>query len=206
MRKWMFVTMVMLLVVSLLTGCPKPATSTEAPTAAPTTAPAKKFRVGMVSDVGGIDDRSFNENTWKGVQDAIEKLGIEGKFLESQAQADYETNITEFAEQGYDLIITVGFLLGDATAKMAKQYPDTKFAIVDYAYDPPIPNVQGIIFNVDEAAFPVGYLAAAMADKVDPADPKVGYVAGMQIPPVEQFIVAYEAGVKYYNEKYGKNV
>ena len=212
MRKWMFATVAMLLVASLLTGCPKPATPTEAPTKAPTVAvaptepPAKKFKVGMVSDVGGIDDRSFNENTWKGVQDAIEKLGIEGKFLESQAQADYENNITEFAEQGYDLIITVGFLLGDATGKMAAQYPDTKFAIVDFAYDPPIPNVQGIIFNVDEAAFPVGYVAAAMADQTDPDDPKVGYVGGMQIPPVEQFIYAYEAGVKYYNEKYGKNV
>ena len=212
MRKWMFATVAMLLVASLLTGCPKPATPTEAPTKAPTVAvaptepPAKKFKVGMVSDVGGIDDRSFNENTWKGVQDAIEKLGIEGKFLESQAQADYENNITEFAEQGYDLIITVGFLLGDATGKMAAQYPDTKFAIVDFAYDPPIPNVQGIIFNVDEASFPVGYVAAAMADQADPDDPKVGYVGGMQIPPVEQFIVAYEAGVKYYNEKYGKNV
>ncbi len=194
------------------TEAPKP---TEAPTAAapteapkPTEAPAaKKFRVGMVSDVGGIDDRSFNQNTWEGLEKAAKELpNVEAKFLESQAQADYENNITEFAEQGYDMIITVGFLLGDATAKMAKQYPDVKFAIVDFAYDPPIPNVQGIVFNVDEASFPVGFLAAAMADKTDPDDPMVAYIAGMQIPPVEQFIVAYEAGVKYYNEKYGKNV
>ena len=211
MRKWMFVTMAMLMLVPLLTACPKPApaTPTVAPTKAPTVAPTtppKKFKVGMVSDVGGIDDASFNQNTWEGVQMAIDQLGIDGKFLESQAQADYENNIIEFAEQGYDLIITVGFLLGDATAKMAAQYPDTKFAIVDVTYDPPISNVQGIYFQVDQAAFPVGYVAAAMADQADPADPKVGYVGGMQIPPVEQFIVAYEAGVKYYNEKYGKNV
>jgi basic membrane protein A len=195
MRKWMLTMLAMLMVLSLLV------------TACATKEPEKpKFKVGMVSDVGGIDDKSFNENTWKGLQDAVDQLGVEAKFLESQAQADYEANITEFAEQGYDLIITVGFLLGDATAKMAEKYPDTKFAIVDFAYDPPISNVQGIIFNTDEAAFGVGYVAAAMADTLDPADPKVGHVSGMQIPPVEIFNYAYEAGIKYYNEKYSKNV
>jgi len=169
--------------------------------------PGVGFKVGMVSDVGGIDDASFNQNTWEGVQMAIDQLGVDGKFLESQAQADYENNIIEFAEQGYDLIITVGFLLGDATYKMAKQYPDVKFAIVDYPTGgAETPNLQGILFNVHEASFPVGYLAAAMADQLDPADPVVAYIGGMQIPPVEEFIVAYENGVKYYNEKYGKNV
>lgn len=196
MKKWNLVLAVVLILSLALTACAKKEE----------VAQEKVFRVGMVSDVGGIDDASFNQNTWEGVQRAVNELGVEAKFLESQSQADYENNITEFAEQGYDLIITVGFLLGDATAKMAQQYPDTKFAIVDFAYDPPIPNVQGIIFQVDQAAFPVGFLAAAMADQVDPEDPKVGYVGGMQIPPVEQFIVAYEAGVNYYNQKYGRNV
>jgi alpha-glucoside transport system substrate-binding protein len=161
----------------------------------------------MVSDVGGIDDASFNENTWKGLQDAQEQLGVEATFLESQAQADYENNITEFAEQGYDMIITVGFLLGDATYKMAAQYPDVEFAIVDFPTGgDETPNLQGILFNVHEASFPVGYVAAAMADQLDPDDPMVAYIGGMQIPPVEEFIVAYEAGAKYYNGKYGKDV
>jgi len=164
------------------------------------------LKVGMVSDVGGIDDASFNQNTWEGLEQADNELTVCSKFIESQAQADYEKNITEFAEQDYDLVITVGFLLGDATAKMAEQYPDVKFGIVDFAYDPPIDNVQGIVFNTDEAAFPVGYLAAAWADMQDPDDPQVGYVGGMQIPPVEIFIVAYEAGVAYYNEQHGANV
>ena len=219
MRKWIFTMLVALLVLSLVVGCgatpeptAKPAEPTAKPaeptatTAAPTEPAAVALKVGMVSDVGGIDDASFNQNTWEGLQKAAKDFGLQAQFIESQAQADYEKNITEFAEQKYDLIITVGFLLGDATGKMAAQYPDTKMAIVDYAYDPPIPNVQGIIFNVDEAAFPIGFLAAAWADMKDPSDAKVGYVGGMQIPPVEQFIVAYEAGVKYYNEKYGKNV
>jgi basic membrane lipoprotein Med (substrate-binding protein (PBP1-ABC) superfamily)/ABC-type branched-subunit amino acid transport system substrate-binding protein len=174
---------------------------------APPVVAAVDFTAGMVSDVGGIDDASFNENTWKGFLDAQDYLGIKVTFLESQAQADYENNITEFAEQGYDMIITVGFLLGDATYKMAKQYPDVKFAIVDYpSGGEETPNLQGILFNVHEASFPVGYVAAAMADQLDPDDPIVAHVSGMQIPPVEEFIVAYEHGVKYYNEKYDKDV
>ena len=164
------------------------------------------LKVGMVSDVGGLDDASFNENTWEGLTMADEKLDVCAKFIESQAQADYEKNITEFAEQNYDMVITVGFLLGDATAKMAVEYPDVKFGIIDYAYDPPIDNVAGIVFNVDEAAFPIGYLAAGWAVLKDPEDPQIGYVGGMQIPPVEQFIVAYEAGAAYYNEMKGANV
>jgi len=193
MRKWVFATLLVLTSLSLLVaGCGQ--TKQEG------------IKVGMVSDIGGIDDASFNQNTWEGLQRAQEELGVQAQFIESQAQADYEKNITEFAEQDYDLIITVGFLLGDATGKMAKQYPDTKFAIVDFAYDPPIPNVAGIVFNVDEASFPIGYLAAGWASLKDPDDPQVGWIGGMQIPPVEQFIVAYEAGVAYYNQQKGTNV
>jgi basic membrane protein A len=164
------------------------------------------MKVGMVSDVGGIDDASFNENTWAGLQMAQEDLGVAAQFIESQAQADYEKNITEFAEQEYDLIFTVGFLLGDATVKMAPVYPNVKFAGIDQWYDPPIPNAVAITFAVDQAAFPIGYFAAGWADLKDPGDPQVGWVGGMQIPPVEQFIVAYEAGVAYYNQQKGKNV
>jgi basic membrane protein A len=193
MKRWMFATLVALMVLSLaVIGCGPAAQG--------------KLKVGMVSDVGGIDDASFNQNTWDGLQKARDELGVQAQFIESQAQADYEKNITEFGEQNYDMIITVGFLLGDATGKMAPQYPKIDFAIIDYAYDPPIPNVEGIVFNVDEASFPIGYLAAGWADLKDPADPQVGYVGGMQIPPVEQFIVAYEAGVAYYNQQKGKNV
>ena len=196
MKKWVFATLGMLLALSLvLTGCDVGGG-----------AGGEEIKVGMVSDIGGIDDGSFNENTWAGLQMAQEQLGVQAQFIESSAQADYEKNITELAEQEYDLIITVGFLLGDATAKMAEVYPETNFAIVDFAYDPGIPNVAGIVFDTDEAAFPIGYLAAAWADLQDPADPAVGYVAGMQIPTVEIFVVGYEGGVNYYNEQKGKNV
>ena len=194
MKKYLYLLVAALLVASFALVGPEP------------TVAQKPFKVGMVSDVGGIDDASFNQNTWEGLKRAKEELGVEATFLESQAQADYENNITEFAEQGYDMIITVGFLLGDATYKMAKVYPDVKFAIVDYPSTPELTNLQGIIFDTDEAALPVGYLAAAMADLVDPDGPMVGYVAGMQIPTVEIFIVAYEQGVKLYNKNYNRNV
>jgi basic membrane protein A len=89
---------------------------------------------------------------------------------------------------------------------MAPNYAKVMFAGIDQWYDPPIPNASAITFAVDQAAFPIGYLAAAWADMQDPADPQIGYVGGMQIPPVEQFIVAYEAGANYYNQQKGKNV
>ncbi|MDH4207467.1 MAG: BMP family ABC transporter substrate-binding protein [Anaerolineae bacterium] len=202
MKKWMLLTISILMALSVVVAACGPA----AP--AGPTPPAEEcaLRVGMVSDIGGIDDASFNENTWLGVEMAQEQLGICGQFIESQAQADYEKNITEFAEQDYDMIITVGFLLGDATAKMAAQYPDVNFAIVDFAYSPGIPNVQGIVFATDQAAFLSGYLGAYWADTQDPEDPQCGYVAGMQIPTVEIFVAGHDAGIKYYNEQHDANV
>ena len=193
MKRWVFATLVALLALSLvLVGCGG--------------AGDEGLKVGMVSDVGGVDDASFNEMSWHGLEKAAEELGVQAQFIESQAQADYEKNITEFGEQEYDLVFTVGFLLNDATAKMAPEYPDVNFAGIDQWYDPPIPNAAAITFNVDEAAFPIGYLAAGWVSLKDPDDPQVGWVAGMQIPPVEQFIVAYEAGVDYYNQQKGTNV
>lgn len=193
----------------LLTACAGATPPAPAAPVQPTNTPPpaeEPFRVGMISDVGGIDDASFNQNTWEGVLQAEEELGIEGRFLESQSQADYVNNITEFAEQGYDLIITVGFLLADATAEMAEVYPDQKFAIVDFAYDPCIENVEGIVFNANEGAFLGGYLAAGMAEMLDPDDPRVGWVFGMEIPPVKVFEIGFTNGLAYYNQQKGADV
>lgn len=189
------------------TPAPKP---TEKPTEAPkptpkptpTPAPAKKvIKACQVTDIGGIDDRSFNATAWKGMEMAHEKLGVEVKYLESQQQADYATNIQEFINEGCDIIITVGFMLGDATKEYAQKYPDQKFAIVDFAYDPPLPNVLGLVFSVDEASFLAGYVAGGMTKTG-----KVATFGGIKIPPVTQFMVGYEQGVKYYNKKHGTNV
>jgi basic membrane protein A len=182
------------------------AAPTEAPTAAPTEAPSptaapKAFKACQVSDTGGIDDKGFNANAWKGMQDAAAELGIETKFLESKAETDYERNLQQFIDEKCDMIVTVGFLLGDATAKFANANPLTEFAIVDFAYDPKIQNVTGLVFQTDEAAMLAGYLAAAMSKSG-----KIGTFGGINIPPVTIFMNGLAAGINYYNQKNGASV
>ena len=147
---------------------------------------------------------------------ALKELGIEGKYLESQGQSDYAKNIQQFMNEKTDLIVTVGFLLGVDTAKFAKDNPEQKFAIVDYAYPDCWPgavegkdcgsatelsNVLGLTFATDEAAFLAGYAAAASTKTG-----KVACFGGINIPTVSIFMKGFEAGVKYYNEKKGANV
>ena len=136
------------------------------------------FKVGQVTDLGGVDDKSFNASAWKGVQDAISHLGVDGKYLESKDQSDYAKNIQQFLSEGDKLIVTIGFLLGVDTAKAAKANPNVNFAIVDYTFpdcypgavegkdcgsSTDIPNVRGIAFQTDQAAFLAGYAAAGMS-------------------------------------------
>lgn len=162
---------------------------------------ASGYKVGMVTDMGGVDDKSFNAGGWKGIEDAIKELGIDGSYLESQQQTDYATNITQYVNQETDLIVTVGYMLADDTASFAAANPDINFAIVDFSYDPPIDNVRGITFATDEASFMAGYVAAA-ATKTG----KVACFGGINIPSVAIFMVGYEAGVEYYNQKHGTDV
>jgi basic membrane protein A len=183
---------------------------------APTEAPAAAIKVGEVTDLGGVDDKSFNASAWKGVQDAISQLGVEGKYLESKDQSDYAKNIQQFLSENDDLIVTVGFLLGVDTATAAKANPNTKFAIVDYTYPDCWPgavegkdcgsatdlaNVRGLAFQTDQAGFLAGIAAASMSQTG-----KVGTFGGIKLPTVTIFMKGFEAGVKYYNQQAGKNV
>jgi basic membrane protein A len=158
-------------------------------------------KICQVTDTGGIDDTSFNETAWKGIEDAIRDFGVQGKYLESQQQTDYEKNIEALVEDGCVLIITVGFLLGDATEKAAQNYPDQLFSIVDNAYDPPYPNVLGQLFRTEQAAFLAGYLAAGVTKTG-----KIGTFGGMQVPPVTVFMDGFYYGAQYYNTVHGTNV
>jgi len=162
---------------------------------------AAEFKACQVTDVGGIDDKSFNATAYKGMQDAEAELGIEISYLESQQQTDYEKNINAYLDEGCDIIITVGFLLGDATAAAAEANPDQKFSIVDYAYDPTYANVVGQVFNTNEAAFLAGYLAAGVTQTG-----KVGTFGGIQIPTVTAFMDGFYLGVDYYNQQKGTSV
>jgi hypothetical protein len=135
-------------------------------------------RVCLVTDTEGIDDRSFNATAWRGVLAAQEAYGITGEYLESSSQANCDTNIEAFLHRDCDLIVTVGFFLGDATAAAARANPGQRFTIVDFSYDPPLPNVLGQTYRVEEAAFLAGYLAAGVT-----RTGKVGTFGGMDIPP-----------------------
>jgi basic membrane protein A len=168
---------------------------------APSTSAAKKIKGCLVTDTGGIDDRSFNASAWKGMQQAQQSLGADVKYLQSQQQTDYPSNINQFISQGCDLIVTVGFLMGDATKAAAAQHPDQKFAIIDFAYDKPIANVKSLTYQTDQAAFLGGYLAAGMTKTG-----KVGTFGGAKIPPVTIYMDGFAEGVDYYNQKHGKNV
>lgn len=162
---------------------------------------AGDLKIGMVSDVPGVADAGVNESTWQGMGRADEELPVCAEFIESRTLADYEKDITEFAEQDYDLVVTVGSSMADATAKMAGAYSNTMFATMDLVPELAKPNVQGITFNVDETGFLAGYLAAAWADLKDPDDPRVAWLGGDRSTPEVQSVVAYEAGVATYNDQ-----
>ncbi|WP_349362968.1 MAG: BMP family ABC transporter substrate-binding protein [Roseitalea porphyridii] len=161
---------------------------------------ASAFTACQVTDTGGIDDNSFNQTAWKGIQDAEAGLGIDARFLESQAETDYMPNINSLLGE-CDLIITVGFLLGDATEEAAEANPGQKFSIVDFAYDPALDNVVGQVFATDQAAFLAGYLAAGMTETGI-----LGTFGGINIPPVTIFMNGFVRGADYYNDQKGTEV
>jgi basic membrane protein A len=161
----------------------------------------------QVSDTGGIDDRSFNQTAYAGMQRAESELGTEIAFLESQDAADFAPNIQSFIDQDCDIIITAGFLLGDATLAAAQANPDQLFGIVDFAFfdeaGQPIevPNVRTMNFQTDQAAFLAGYLAAGMTETG-----VVGTYGGINLPTVTIFMEGFRNGVLYHNEQKGTEV
>ena len=160
------------------------------------------YKACMVSDTGGIDDNSFNENAWKGMEDAATDFGVEVTFLESRAQEDYARNIDQHISDGCDMIVTVGFLLGDATQAAAEANPDVRFAIVDFAYDPALPNVEGLVYSTAEAAMLAGYASASWS-----RTGIMGTFGGINIgAPVTDFMDGFIAGANYWNEEQGADV
>jgi basic membrane protein A len=169
-----------------------------------------KLKVGLVTDVGGVNDKSFNQSAWEGTQKATKEFGWDAKFIESKQPTDYEKNIDQFATEKYDVIVTVGFLMGDATAIKAKQYPNIKFAIIDNAYFPTkgvaycddtkkdcyadggLTNVTSLMFQEDQVGFLAGVLAGGMTKTGT-----VCTVSGMEIPPVVRFVVGFQNGAKW---------
>lgn len=155
----------------------------------------------MVSDSGGFDDQSFNQTSLKGQTDAETMFGVQTAQIESNADTEYPDNIDQLVQDGCTIITTVGFLLGDATEAAAKANPDVDFAIVDYAYEKPTPNLKGLTYATDQAAFLAGYLAAAESESGI-----VGTFGGLNIPTVTIFMEGFRLGVEQYNEDNGAEV
>lgn len=152
------------------------------------------IKIGMVTDVGGINDKSFNQTSWEGLKRAEKELGVEITYVESKSDADYATNIESLVDDECDLIICVGFMLAAATKEAAEAYPDQKFAIIDDSSNADLPNVACLMFEQAQASYLVG-LAAGMMTKTN----NVGFVIGMATGPMNEFGYGYVAGVKAAN-------
>jgi len=189
MSKKLFVFVSVLVLFSfVLVGCSSPATEADCGT-------EEVFCVGLVTDVGEVDDKSFNQSAWEGVQKAADELGAVVNYIETKDGKDYGANIALFADKGYDVIVSVGFAMGEATGIAATEYPDIDFIGVDQWNDGSISNVTGLLFPEDKA----GFLAGALAGKMT----KTGIIAAVLgtdlVPPVVAFKEGYEAGAAYVN-------
>jgi basic membrane protein A and related proteins len=158
---------------------------------------AESIKAGVVTDIGGLNDRSFNSLANKGIKQAESELGVETRVLISESNGDYVPNLTTLAQQQFDLIIPVGFLMADAVNTVATQLPDANFAIVDFpaaALKDKPKNVQGLLFKENEAGYLAGYLAGLWAKDNDATT--VSTVGGQKIPPVDAYIAGFQAGAK----------
>jgi basic membrane protein A len=171
--------------------------SSSSSTSSSAPAKGKAIKVGLVTDIGGLNDRSFNHLAYVGLQRAEQQLGIKGRVLTSKSNADYVPNMTTLAQQNYDLIIPVGFLMADATDAVSKQAPNSKFAMVDVdatSLKGKPTNVEGLLFKEQEAGYLVGYLSGLYAK--DNNIKVISSVGGQKIPPVDHYIAGYQAGAK----------
>jgi basic membrane protein A len=166
------------------------------------------IKVGLVTDIGGLNDRSFNHLAYVGLQRAQSQLGVNGRVITSKANSDYVPNLSSLARQKYDLVIAVGFLMSDAVDTVAKQFPQTKFAIIDFPWEAlksKPKNVVGLVFKQEQGGYLAGYLAGliqkeASVGRTKPGD-VVASVGGQKIPPVTSYIAGFEAGAKAADPK-----
>lgn len=179
-----------------LAGCGGSTGNTDSgSTAAKDCSAADVFCIGLVTDTGTVDDKSFNQAAWEGVK-ALEGDGVQTKYIETKDAKDYAGNLKQFTDQKYDAIVTVGFLMTEATQTAAKANPNTKFIGVDQFQETEVPNVTGLIFPEANAGYAAGYLAGLMT-KTN----KIGIVLGQEIPPTQAYAKGYEQGSKAANPK-----
>jgi basic membrane protein A len=185
-----------LFLVALAAGCG--GSSKKSSPAGTSTSAASSKKIGLVTDVGGLNDKGFNHLSYVGLQEAKARLGVQTKVNLSSSTGEYVPNLAFFARQNYDLIIGVGFTEANAIDTAATQFPKFKFAIVDVdqteePHKPP--NLLGLLFREQEVGYLVGYLAG-LEEKRRPGPDVVGSVGGQKQPPVDRFIAGYQAGAK----------
>ncbi len=195
MKKFFSVLSVTTLSLSLLlTGCGGGKQAAPAPgqenQAQQPTGEKPKVKIGMVTDVGGVNDNSFNQSAWEGLQKLNKDTGIEVQYLQSQSDAEYVPNLNQFVKDKWDLTWGIGFLMGDHVKKVASENKDAKLAIIDAEVEG-VPNVESVLFKEQEGSFLVGVVAASMTKTK-----KVGFVGGMDIPVIKRFEAGFTAGVK----------
>lgn len=168
---------------------------TPAPAPTPDQTETPSFKVGMVTDMGGVDDKSFNQSAWEGIQDFGQKNGLkdnEYSYLQSQSDADYSTNLNKLARDGFNLVFGVGNLFETDMSKIADQQKETNFAIIDAVVEKD--NVVSVLFKEQESGFLAG-VAAAKQTKTN----KIGFIGGMNLDVIERFETGFIAGVKSVN-------
>ncbi|ETJ15281.1 hypothetical protein Q604_UNBc4C00303G0011, partial [human gut metagenome] len=173
---------------SLLVGCSSKTESNE-----------DVYKIGMISDTGGVNDESFNQSTWEGLQQAQEKYGkdkVQVKYVESSQEADYTPNIETFVEEDLDLIIGVGYKMAGAIEEASKNYPDVQFAIIDHSYEKQPENVTSLIYEDNTSAYLAGLVAAKKTETN-----KVAFIGGIKSATLDKFEYGFRAGVKAANPK-----
>jgi basic membrane protein A and related proteins len=157
---------------------------------------ASDFKVGMVTDTGGVDDKSFNQSAWEGIKKFGKDNGLKEntgyKYLQSTKEEDFVPNLTKFSDSKYNITYAVGYMMSKATEDVAKKFPDNKYAIIDTQLE--LPNVASIVFKDHEGSFLVG-VAAAMATKTN----KIGFIGGTDSPLIRKFQAGFEQGAKAVN-------
>ncbi|HEV7132392.1 MAG TPA: BMP family ABC transporter substrate-binding protein [Gaiellaceae bacterium] len=185
-------TMVLAIAVGTGAAATKPVSAHAAPAAHALASVAPK--VGLVTDIGGLNDHGFNHLAYLGLQEAASKLGVQTRVLESHSNADYIPNMSTLAQQGYNLVICVGFLMDSSVITVAKKFPNVKFMIIDNGWskgNPP--NLEGTLFHEQEAGYLVGYLSGLLYKNKAVTMSTVG---GQKIPPVDRYIAGFQAGAK----------
>ena len=150
-----------------------------------------KLKVTMIADLGGINDQSFNQSAWEGLQRAEKELGVEVNVIESKQVSDYEANVETAIDEDSDLVIGIGFQMDAAIKNAAESYPEQKFAIIDHAFEEQPSNVNSIMFNAQEASYLVGLIAAKTSETG-----KVGFIGGTKVPIIESFEYGFLSGVE----------